>query len=258
MRTLSLGNNHQLQYYQSILELPAARHLEYQCYAALQAGVGATEADAQRHEQLAAYFGSRPGKEQQQFLALSNAHYARHFAETHYSPTRLAFAVLVASVDGEPAMDITEDGLHALLSHLDTLGLTDAHTMEALKAARNAFREELAVHFPARFADDADELLRASHLKRRALALCDLILGSDQAALQTIEDMDNALLDMMEPDIFETGDPQNTLVLQRRAFGQLCAVLAQNGTPEPEKLTLFQFHSRVEHVTEQIKRENRK
>ncbi|RSK50116.1 hypothetical protein [Hymenobacter rigui] len=255
MRTLDLNSQHQLQYYQSILELPVARHLEYQCYAALQNGVGSTEEDAQRHEQLAARFDTRPGKEQQQFLSLSNAHYARHFAEVSYSPERLAFAVLVASIDGVPTMDISEEGLQRLLNQLTVCGLTPEHITQALASVQEAFGDELAVHFPARFDTDADEVTRASHLKRRVLALCDYLLSADPTALQTVEQMDNALLDMLEPAVFETGDPQNTLVLRRRAFGQLCSVLAENGVAAPEQLTLFQFQARVEHVMEKRKRE---
>lgn len=66
--------------------------------------------------------------------------------------------------------------------------------------------------------------------------------------------IDDLLLDLNEPEVFETGDPDNTLVLRRRGFAQLCGLLAEHGVAEPEQLSVFQFQSRVDFVTAKIKR----
>lgn len=253
MRTLQISPRHSLQFFQSIMELPAGRHIEYQCYSAEQAGVGSTEEDAQRHEELAARFGARADKQREQNLELANAHYCRAWVEQNYSPRRMAFASLIATVDGESITDVTEEGLRELLVRLSVIGLTNEQVEEALKSVEDAFGAELAHHFPARYDSDVSEIGRAEKLRRRALVMCDYILDQDPAHLTTIEEIDNALLDMVEPEVFETGDPENAIVLRRVAFAQLCAVIADHGTPEPEKLTLFQLQSRVDYVTKKMK-----
>lgn len=256
MRTIQLTSPHTLRYYQSIMELPAGRHMEYQCYMALDAGVGATEQDIARHEQMADRFSAREGKEQEEFLERCNAHYAKHFMETNYSPRRMAFAVLVASVDGVAANDFTEHGLESLLAQLQALGLTNEQVDESLGSIQEAFGNELAEHFPSRYDQDGGEMSKALQLKRRGLALCDYLLNEDPKHLRTIEEVDNALLDMMEPEVFETGNPENALVLRRIAFSQLCGVMADHGTPEPEKMTLFQFQARIDYITKKMAPKN--
>ncbi|MBT9395340.1 hypothetical protein KLP40_19390 [Hymenobacter sp. NST-14] len=257
MRTIQLSPQHSLRYYQSIMELPAGRHMEYQCYMALDAGVGSTPEDVARHEQLAARFGARQGKEHEEFLEKCNAHYAQHFVDTNFSARRMAFAVLVESVDGVAATDLTEYGLESLLTRLKVLGLTDEQVEECLDSVHEAFGNELAEHFPSRYDQNGQEMNKAIHLKRRALALCDYLLTEDPKHLKTIEDVDNALLDMMEPEVFETGHPENALVLRRIAFSQLCGVMADHGTPEPEKMTLFSFQGRLDYITKKMAPKNR-
>jgi hypothetical protein len=252
MRSIQLNPQNTLRYYQSIMELPAGRHMEYQCYMALDAGVGSTEQDVARHEQMAERFATRPGKEQEEFLERCNAHYAQHFVKTNYSPRRLAFASLVESVNGIAANDLTEHGLESLLTQLQVFSLTNEQVEECLESVQEAFGNELAEHFPSRFDMDGMEMNKAIQLKRRGLALCDYLLNEDPKHLKTIEDVDSALLDMMEPEIFETGHPENALVLRRIAFSQLCGVLADHGTPEPEKMTLFAFQGRLDYITKKM------
>ncbi|MBX0293132.1 hypothetical protein K3G63_21990 [Hymenobacter sp. HSC-4F20] len=257
MRTLELSPQHSLRFYQSIMELPAGRHMEYQCYMALDAGVGSTPEDVERHTALSARFGARKGKEYEEFLEKSNAHYAQHFVEMNYSPRRLAFAVLVETVDGVPTTDITEHGLESLFTQLTVLGLTDELINKSLASVREAFGSELAEHFPSRYDQDGSEINKAVQLKRRGLAMCNYLLDQDPKHLKTIEDVDNALLDMMEPEVFETGHPENALVMRRIAFSQLCGVLADHGTPEPEKMTLFQFQARIDYITKKMASKNK-
>lgn len=240
------------------MELPAGRHLEYQCYSALDAGVGATEEDALRHEGRAERYKERGTKEGEYrwFLETNNAHYARHFLATNYSPRRLSFMALIASVDGEKVSDVTEKGLGNLSTKLLSYGLTDELLEEALDSVRDGFSAELAEHFPARYDTAAEELAQASQMKRRVQALHDYIDSGEFKHLKKVEEIDNALLDIMAPEVWETGDPDNALVLRRRAFGQLCGVLSEHGVPHPEELTVFQFQTRVDYVTAKIKRKN--
>jgi len=257
MDTLALGTDHSIDFYRTIMELPAGRHLEYQCYAALDAGVGATEEDALRHEARAARYKDRGNKEGEYrwFLETNNAHYAREFMKINYSPRRLSFAALIASVDGKPVTDAAELGLEKLLVKLTSYGLTSEMIEQALESVRDTFSTELAEHFPARYNTATEELAQAVQMKRRVLALHDYFESGDMAHLKTVERIDDAMLEMMAPEVWETGDPDNALVLRRRAFGQLCGVLSEHGVPSPEELTVFQFQTRVDYVTAKIKRE---
>jgi len=68
--------------------------------------------------------GNSAGKTQEASVELENLHYAFHFALSQFSPTQLAFGVLVATVDGEPVADYSEKALTQLVKRLSSYGLT--------------------------------------------------------------------------------------------------------------------------------------
>ncbi|MET4106045.1 hypothetical protein [Hymenobacter sp. UYP22] len=96
----------------------------------------------------------------------------------------------------------------------------------------------------------------ASQQKRRALALVDHLLTEDAAHLRTVDEVDKWLLELVRPDQFTDGDPDNVLTHLHRSFENLCAVLAEHGTPDAGSLPLFQFHARLGWLQKKLEREN--
>lgn len=86
----------------------------------------------------------------------------------------------------------------------------------------------------------------ASQQRKRGLAMCDWLLSGESSHLRIIEEVDRWLLEAARPDSFTDGDPENVLTQLQRGFESLCAVLAENGTPDAGNLPLFQFQARID------------
>ncbi|GAA3940351.1 hypothetical protein [Hymenobacter algoricola] len=65
------------------------------------------------------------------------------------------------------------------------------------------------------------------------------------------------MLDLVRPEVFDDGHPENVLVLLRRSFAHLCAILSEHGVPQPGQLSLFEFHAYFEYLEQKQQPENR-
>ncbi|WP_345114416.1 hypothetical protein [Hymenobacter algoricola] len=124
MRTISLHDGHTVDLYQSMHELPAQRHSEFQCRLVQAGGIGSTMVDVTKHfERLAQFLAA--GRTEDATEELAHLHYAFNYCLEQFSPASLAFGCLVASVDGTAtATKVEDDGLRQLLDRLSGWGLT--------------------------------------------------------------------------------------------------------------------------------------
>lgn len=136
MRTILLAAGHSVALYQSPLELPARRHLEYQCRLVQDAGIGSTMTAVAAHfDRLSRLLAA--GKTTEASDELANLHYNLNFALEKFSPQHLAFACLVAQVDDKPVdFDPSEEGLQALVARLSDYGLTQGHVEAELETVK--------------------------------------------------------------------------------------------------------------------------
>lgn len=123
MRTLPLPNGATISLYQSVHELPARRHLLFNCYLVQAAGIGSTPADINHRFARVAQL-LEAGKSNDARVELENLHYSFHFALDKFSPEQLAFGMLVAEVDGQPVTDWSEPAMQRLVEQLSAQGLT--------------------------------------------------------------------------------------------------------------------------------------
>lgn len=139
MRTIPLSLRHTCTLYQSITELPEARRVEFNCYLMQQTGIGTDVASVQRHfESVMGFLGADQKAEAIDALVLLM--YNVQFALEKFSPQSLAFGCLVASVDGVPTNDLTEEGLTALRDRLSGYGLTAGMVDEEVAAVKKNFK----------------------------------------------------------------------------------------------------------------------
>lgn len=123
MRHILLNGGHHIDLFETVHELPARRHLHLNAYLVQDAGIGATPADINhRFARLGQLLAA--GKSQDAQTELENLHYAFYFALAQFSPAQLAFGVLVAAVDGQPATDYSESALGRLVQQLSEWGLS--------------------------------------------------------------------------------------------------------------------------------------
>lgn len=104
--------------------------------------------------------------------------------------------------------------------------------------------------FPQRFGGaDIETQQYWQQRLRRDLALADYMLTHDAGHLKRIQEIDKWMLEQSTPDIFDTGEPRNVLVVARQNFIKLCAALTEQGFAAPEMLTLVAFHGAIEHLS---------
>ncbi|MCC3156426.1 hypothetical protein LJ737_04210 [Hymenobacter sp. 15J16-1T3B] len=253
MKTLALTAPHTISVYESMHELPVLRHAEFQVYRLYETGIGGDDGAISRHfAQLHQFLAA--GRVDDAIDQAANLQYAHDFAVDRFAPNSLAFGCLVAAVDGEPATDLSEAGLRALLARLDGLGLTVGHVQEVVDAVKKKVQSELSAAFPQRYGDDAQGLATAQQLRRRLLAVCDYLATEAPEHLAVVAQVDAWLLDQQRPPCFDDGAPANVVQQMRRSFGHLCATLADHGTPQPELLTVFQFETRVDYLQQKFER----
>lgn len=138
MRTIQLSSDHSISLYQSAQELPARRHLAFNCYLVQQGGIGSTPEDiSQRFSRCGQLMAA--GMHQDAATELANLHYSFQFALQQFSPLQLAFGCLLAEVDGQPVTDYSEPALQALLARLSEQGLTQTMVTAEVEDVKKNF-----------------------------------------------------------------------------------------------------------------------
>jgi hypothetical protein len=139
MRAIPLPAGPVVKIYQSIFELPAGRHAEFQHWLVRDADIGADAAAIEaRFGTTMALLGAERCGEAGDALALLL--YALNDALDKFSPRQLAFGCLVAEVDGQPQADFTEEGLRRLIDELSAAGLTEGMVVDEVSEVKKNCR----------------------------------------------------------------------------------------------------------------------
>lgn len=128
MKTLQL-TTHTVTLYDSI-EMPAEVDTKNNYYLLADAGIGSDMNAVDSHlSNLTAL--AYEGKAELLPQEVENLRLSIFSALTYYRPAHLAWACLIASIDGEPFTDLGEDNLKATIARLSADGLT-ARVIEEL------------------------------------------------------------------------------------------------------------------------------
>ena len=115
MRTGKI-NNHTVEIYDSIDELPIQRFQKYNKYMLIDSGVGSDLNDIMNHVGRAIiYIEKNPNMARAE---LENMRQALYLVSEEMSPKYMAFAVLVKKIDGKEMNDLTDLGLKKVLDIL--------------------------------------------------------------------------------------------------------------------------------------------
>jgi hypothetical protein len=242
---------HRVELYDCIDELPIQRFQKYNKFLMIEAGVGSTAADIVDHitraERLVRTDPTAALRE------LENVRTGIYLVREELSPPYLAFAVLVARIDGEPMTDISDDGLRATLDRLRTarVGWIDC----IFDAVKKKIDTELRAYFPERF-DDAAEKQFYDDLKEHTLLTLDTVAtGKDHADEQAeiVARMDRR----GKPQAFTGRDSAE--VRYDRQFEDLCVALTEytHGV-DPHTMTVMQFYTTEAYAQRQVKEQRRR
>lgn len=116
-------NGHVVEFYAGIEELPFPRYQEYTRGLLIEAGIGSDlEAFARHIATIRRY--NADGDKDSVDNAAKNLLQSVHFAMERINPRSIAFAALVARIDGKECNDLSETGLQATAKTLSQMGGT--------------------------------------------------------------------------------------------------------------------------------------
>jgi hypothetical protein len=139
MRLLTLPQGTTCLLYQSIFELQAGRHSEFQHWLVRDAGIGSDTASLeQRFSHTTSLLAAERTHEAGDALAL--LFFGFNDMLDKFSPRQLAFGVLVGEVDGKPRADFSEEGLRRLIDELSAAGLTEGMVVDEVNEVKKNCR----------------------------------------------------------------------------------------------------------------------
>lgn len=253
MRKVEIGS-HEVEMYDGIEELPVVRFHRYNKMLLVDAGIGSGIADFDRHVQKAVLYvqGNEPEKAATE---LENLRQNVYFIQQGLSPQNLAFAALVAAVDGEPCNDLSDAGLARVVE-----ALSDAKQSELaarLEAVKKKMDEELSLYFP-KMADDA--LMKEYNDRARAYALAILRAVSEGGATEE----DEAEIGRMEGELATFFDPQpfagsgSVEIKCDKQFEAMCLLVSQHLHAVPKRMAVLEFYHALEYIEEENRRMKKK
>jgi len=142
MKEQKLENGMVVEYYDSIEELPIVRHHKFGEMIAVDAGIGSTMDDYDRHASSLLQMINR-GDKATAIQQVLNMRQNIQFAIENVSPKSMAFACLVHKVDGVPFTDITEHGMQKLLSVLSSNALSWSNIKSVIGFVKKKWMKKL-------------------------------------------------------------------------------------------------------------------
>lgn len=252
MKTVKIGN-HTAEVYETIEELPIVRYHKYQKYLLVDAGVGSTIEDVDRHIEKARRFCMLKDTDNAQ-KELENLRQCAYLIQTGIMPKHYAFAALVAKLDGRECSDLSDD---ALKNVLDTLNdAPNGDVTAQLSAVKKKIDTELTLYFP-RVYDNGNAKEFYEKLRRRTLLILgNIISGKDTPETNNeIDAITTELITYAQPQTFMGSD--SVEIQYDRQFENLCLTLSAQLNVNPKAYTVLEFYNAFEFLKEKAKAEEK-
>lgn len=251
MKTTKIGK-HTVELYDSIEDLPILRFHKYNKMLLIDSGLGSDLTDIDVHiEKTISYMNA--DKKDEAVAELANLRKALYFVQMGLSPKHLAFAALVARIDGKETNDLSDDGLQKVVGLLSET--TNKQLVGELDQSKKKIDSELQAYFPAMF-DNAEVKEYYNLLKKRTDTILRNIIehrGADE--WQNVEQLTNDLLTFTNPPKFDGAD--NIEITTDRQFESMCLMLAQHLNIDARKYTVLAFYNAFEYLKELLKKQSK-
>ena len=246
-------DGHEIEFFDSIEELPMVRFHKYQKALLVDAGVGSDMESFDRRLLKAREF-INAGKTDKAAQELENLRQCVFLVQEGLSTRHRAFAPLVVRLDGRDCTDVSDAGLEGVVEALKDIRVTTLASL--LGSAKKKIDGELTLYFPSLFGD-AEVKEYFDLLKRRTLevllGIADGVadpLGTDAARKLTTE-----LITYSNPRVFTGTDGAE--VQHDRQFGNLGLVLSEQLHVDPRAFTVMEFYNAFDFVKERSKQAER-
>ena len=245
-------NGHKVELYNSIEELPIVRFHKYNKCLLVDAGVGSDLTAFDSHiERVVRYI--RADKREEAAKEMENLRQNVYLIIQGMSPQHLAFACLVARIDGKPVTDLSDEGLQNILEQLGGTQFKDitAHT----EAVKKKIDDELSLYFPAVF-DDAKSKEFYDLMKERTCAMLSCIIDGDtKERAERVEQLTDTLLTFSKPKQF-TGKDSIEIGYDKQ-FENMCLIISQNLHTDAKKMTVLEYYNAYQYIEKQTKEQKR-
>ena len=245
-------NGHKVDLYNSIEELPMVRFHKYNKCLLVDAGIGSDLSAFDGHiERVVRYI--RSDKREEAAKELENLRQNIYMVIEEMSPNHLAFACLVARIDGKEQDDISDDGLQRVMQLLGGAPMKDI-TANA-EAVKKKIDDELSLYFPQIF-DDSSTKEYYDILKQRTVAMLDEIInGETSERQQRIEKLTDELITYSKPRTF-TG-AGSTEIAYDKQFEDMCLIISKNLHTDPKKYNVLEYYNAYLFISKQEKERKR-
>lgn len=251
MKEIKLGK-HKVVLYNSIEELPMQRFHKYNKMMLIDAGLGSDLNAVDGHIERAVRF-IKGDHRQEAATEMENIRQTIYLIIQGMCPKHLAFAVLVAEVDGKPCDDISDEGLQRIVDLLGDAPVKDV-TAES-EAVKKKIDDELTTYFPDEF-DNASEKEYYDLMKRRTQTILDAIInGETEERKQQIEKLSNELICYTKPRSFTGKDSAE--VAYDKQYDDMCLMMGQQLNADVKKYTVMEFYNAYGFIRKQQKRQKR-
>ena len=191
------------------------------------------------------------GKPEKAQKELENMRQLVWLIQNEMNPKHRAFAVLVAKIDGNECLDISDDSLNRITETLNDV--PEKELTAQLEAVKKKIDGELRLYFPGIFADseikEYYDLLR----KRTLAVLENIIAGKmNPDATPEIEKLTTALITYSNPKAFAGSD--GVEIQFDRQFENLCLVLSEQLHVKPKEYSVLEFYNAFDFVQERAKK----
>lgn len=249
MKTIRIGK-HKVTFYDAIAELPITRFHVYNKMLLVDSGVGSDITDFDSHIERVIAFLQKKDNESA-IKEMQNLRQNIYLIQQALSPKHMAFAALIADIDGKPCDNISDEGLKETLAKIANEKITEID--KPLHDSKKKIDGELQAYFPALFGDSSEKEYFDLILKRTKAVLSGIVEQTDKSA--EIDSITLELLTYIKPFDF-TND--NIELAADRQFEKICLMLTENLHCEPKKYTVLEFYSAFDYLKEKSKKRNKK
>ena len=153
-------------YYETPQDLPIRRYQKFNKYLMIASEVGETIADYDKRMGRAIVY-LKNGDTANAAKELQNARQGVFNALEEYTPTGLALACMVKSVNGKQYNDLTNEGLNSVLDALNEQGYTRGEMLSSIERLKKKLKASLKYIFPLILATIRLPLMPAEYVKSK-------------------------------------------------------------------------------------------
>lgn len=251
MKEFQLGK-HKVSIYNSIDELPMARFHKYNKMLLVDAGLGSDLNAVDGHiERAVRYIKNDQRNEAAQ--ELQNLRQSIYLVMQQTMPNHLSFATLVASIDGKPMDDLSDDGLRKVVEILSDVPINDVTAQS--EAVKKKIDEELTLYFPDTF-DSSLEKEYYDLMKKRTMVTLQAVVDDTEEKQQEIDRLTDKLVTFTKPRNFVGKDSSE--IEYDKQYEDMCLLMSQHLHTNPKKFTVLEYYNAYAYIKKSMKQQQKR